>query len=298
MQGTLTTIQRFSLHDGPGIRSTVFFKGCNMRCAWCHNPETLRMPAQLMYYKTKCVGCGACTLVCPRHTLGEDGKMVLDRAGCTDCGRCADVCFTGALEMCGHPATVDDVLKEVLQDKDYYDQSRGGVTLSGGEVLLQPEFARELLIALKENGVSTAIESNLNVDFSVLESLLPYLDLIMCDLKIWDDGKHKEWTGAGNGQILANIRRLGETNVPLIVRTPVIPGVNDTAEDIAPIAAFVATMPNLLYYELLNFNPLGGSKYDALDENNRFKSAKPLPDEALAALGAAAEQHCASVHIG
>lgn len=295
--GVLTTIQRFSLHDGPGIRSTVFFKGCNMRCAWCHNPETLSTQPEVLYYRSKCVGCGACAAVCPSHTIVE-GKMVYDRSQCHDGGKCAQVCFSGALETCGYEADVQSVLFEVMQDEAYYAQSGGGVTLSGGEVLLQPEFAGELLRALRARGVHTAIESNLNVDFSTLEKLLPDIDLVMCDLKIWDEELHRRWTGAGNARIKENIEKLGKTGKPMIVRTPVIPGVNDNEQEIGAIAAFAAQQPNLLYYELLNFNPLGQSKYLALDAENAFETARPLPENRLEALAAAARASGAAVRVG
>lgn len=295
--GVLTAIQRFSLHDGPGIRSTVFFKGCNMRCAWCHNPETLRVEPEVLYYRSKCVGCGACAQVCPSHRV-EGGKMVYDRAACADHGACAQVCFSGALEMCGKEYTVQDVLHEVMQDVDYYAQSGGGVTLSGGEVLLQPQFAAELLSALHKEGVHTAIESNLNVDFSTLEALLPDLDLVMCDLKLWDEDAHRRWTGAGNARIRENIARLSRSGKPFIVRTPVIPGVNDSEAEIAAIAGFVGQLPGLAYYELLNFNPLGGSKYQALDVDNAFAGARPLSEERMQALQAAAQAVCPSVRVG
>ena len=295
--GVLTAIQRVSLHDGPGIRSTVFFKGCNMRCAWCHNPETLRVEPEVLYYRSKCVGCGACAQVCPSHRV-EGGKMVYDRAACADHGACAQVCFSGALEMCGKEYTVQDVLHEVMQDVDYYAQSGGGVTLSGGEVLLQPQFAAELLSALHKEGVHTAIESNLNVDFSTLEALLPDLDLVMCDLKLWDEDAHRRWTGAGNARIRENIARLSRSGKPFIVRTPVIPGVNDSEAEIAAIAGFVGQLPGLAYYELLNFNPLGGSKYQALDVDNAFAGARPLSEERMQALQAAAQAVCPSVRVG
>ena len=295
--GVLTAIQRFSLHDGPGIRSTVFFKGCNMHCAWCHNPETLRVEPEVLYYRSKCVGCGACAQVCPSHRV-EGGKMVYDRAACADHGACAQVCFSGALEMCGKEYTVQDVLHEVMQDVDYYAQSGGGVTLSGGEVLLQPQFAAELLSALHKEGVHTAIESNLNVDFSTLEALLPDLDLVMCDLKLWDEDAHRRWTGAGNARIRENIARLSRSGKPFIVRTPVIPGVNDSEAEIAAIAGFVGQLPGLAYYELLNFNPLGGSKYQALDVDNAFAGARPLSEERMQALQAAAQAVCPSVRVG
>lgn len=295
--GVLTAIQRFSLHDGPGIRSTVFFKGCNMRCAWCHNPETLRVEPEVFYYRSKCVGCGACAQVCPSHRV-EEGKMVYDRALCGDHGACAQVCFSGALEICGKESTVQDVLHEVMQDADYYAQSGGGVTLSGGEVLLQPQFAAQLLSALHQQGIHTAIESNLNVDFSVLEALLPDLDLVMCDLKLWDEDAHRKWTGAGNARILENIARLSSSGKPFIVRTPVIPGVNDKEEEISAIAGFIGRLPGLAYYELLNFNPLGGSKYQALDVENVFADARPLPEERMQALAAAGQAVCPSVRVG
>lgn len=294
--GILTTIQRFSLHDGPGIRSTVFFKGCNMRCAWCHNPETLALEPQIFYYEMKCVGCGACAMVCPHHRI-VNNKMVYDRALCADCGKCAEVCFSGALEKCGKEYSVQEILDEVLQDRDYYETSGGGVTLSGGEVLLQAPFALEVLKALKDNGISTAIESNLAVDYSVIEPLLPYLDLIMCDLKIWDDEAHKKWTGVSNQKVKENIEKLGQTGIPVIVRTPLIPNVCADTDSIEKIAAFVSKLPNLKTYELLNFNPLGGSKYKALDENNPFADCKPYPDDELIKFRAAAEKYCSKVSV-
>ena len=298
MKGILTAIQRFSLHDGPGIRSTVFFKGCNMRCSWCHNPETFEMTSQLMYYRTKCVGCGACTQICPLHTIGEDGKLVLERDGCTHCGKCADVCFSGALEMCGKEYDVSDILSEVLQDTDYYIRSGGGVTLSGGEVLLQGPFALELLKALKQNGISTAIETNLNVNYDTILPLLPHIDLIMCDLKIWDADRHRKWTGSDNRRIIDNIKALSATGVPMIVRTPVIPGVNDSSDEIGDISRFIGTLDNILYYELLNFNPLGGSKYIALDMPDSFKGQKPLSEERMNSLYETALKNMSRVRIG
>lgn len=295
--GVLTAIQRFSLHDGPGIRSTVFFKGCNMLCAWCHNPETLSFQPEVMYYESKCVGCGACAVACPSHTI-KDGKMVYDRGLCSDDNQCAKVCFSGALEVCGFEADVEKVLFEVMQDEPYYTHSGGGVTLSGGEVLLQPAFALELLKALKDRGIHTAIESNLNVDFSVMEPLLPYVDLIMCDLKTWDDDLHRKWTGVGNARIIKNIKLLGDTRKPIIVRTPIIPGVSDNADEIHAIASFAAGIPSLSYYELLNYNPLGHSKYLAMDVDNTFVSARPLTQENLDALANVAKATGACVRVG
>lgn len=285
--GLLTNIQRFSLNDGPGIRSTVFFKGCNMRCGWCHNPETLSLQPQLLRYPDKCIGCGACegTIALPSDQLAGREKY-------------ADLCFAGALELCGQETSVQEILDEVLQDLDYYKNSGGGVTLSGGEVLLQAEFARALLLALKEQGVHTAIETNFSFPYEVIEPLVGLVDLFMIDVKLGDDALHSKHTGLPNGRVLENIRKLDKTGTPFILRTPVIPGVNDTEQEIARIAATMQGLAHLKYYELLNFNPLGASKYNGLGMENIFASAKPLPEEEIQALAAVAKQTIANVRIG
>ena len=297
MKGMITTIQRFSLHDGPGIRSTVFFKGCGMRCPWCHNPETLSMKQDILFYETKCVGCGACTFVSEACKV-ENGKMHPDRQNPAFTEAITDVCFSGALELCGKEVSVEDVMHEVLQDVDYYNESGGGITLSGGEVLLQADFAVEVLKALREAGIQTAIESCMNASPETVKKLLPLIDLLMCDLKIADDEKHKAWVGSGNEQIKENIKLADELGVPIILRTPVIPGVNADEDSIREIAAFAAGLKNLSYYELLNFNPLGASKYDALELENRFRDARPLPEEELSKLEAAAKEFLDNVKVG
>ena len=187
MKGIITEIERFALKDGPGIRTTVFFKGCNMACKWCHNPETLSVRPQLMIYPDKCIGCGACVEACRAgaRTLGKNGALQYDRTACKHCGACAANCFSGALVMSGKEMTVEEVMEEILQDRAYYRNSGGGVTLSGGEVSTQPEFALELLQALKKEGISTAIETNLHAPWSVYERMLPFLDLVMFDIKIF-----------------------------------------------------------------------------------------------------------------
>lgn len=290
--GIITTIQRFSLNDGPGIRSSVFFKGCQLNCRWCHNPETIAREPQLHFYPQKCIHCGACVSACPQqaHQLA-DGRHTFDRSLCTNNGRCVEVCFSGALDMSGTQMSPEQVMEEIIQDQAYYRRSGGGVTLTGGEAMLQPDFARTILQACRENGIHTALETNLCYDFSLLERVLPWLDLVMADIKLADDQAHQEWTGASNQPVFDNIRQLEARAVPYIIRTPLIPDVTATKDNIRAIAEFLRPMRHLQYYELLNFNPLGHSKYDSLDLENIFSQTRPLPDQQVEALAGIARQH-------
>lgn len=266
-EGVVTSIQRFSLNDGPGIRTTVFFKGCNLRCGWCHNPETIHPKNELLIFSEKCIHCGHCREICPSPEK------------CSGCGKCAEVCWAGAREMAGCRVTVEDVMAQVIQDEDYYRDSGGGVTLSGGEVFCQAEFASALAGACREAGIPVAAETNLLFDFERMLPGLKKFDLIMFDIKLFDSGAHQRWTEVGNELIMENVKRLDGLGVPLIARTPLIPGATDSAENITAIANMLAELKHLQYYELLNFNPLGDSKYRALGRDNSFAGARPLPGE-------------------
>jgi len=282
MKTLITDIQRFSLSDGDGIRTTVFFKGCNMNCTWCHNPETIKTERELMFYETKCIGCGKCFSACPTGAQQvKDGKHIIDRAKCINCGKCADVCYAEALVMCGKEMSVEDVMFQVRQDKAYYDSSNGGVTISGGEVVCQKEFASELADACHKEGIKVAVETNLCYAYDFAKDLLEKMDLIMCDVKIFDDESHKTYTGVSNKLILENVLKLDELNIPVIVRTPLIPGATDSTENIENIANYIKGMKNLFRYEVLNFNPLGEGKYKALNAENHFESARPFNEDKL-----------------
>ncbi len=301
----ITDIQRFSLNDGDGIRTTVFFKGCNMACAWCHNPEAIAAQPVLLTYMEKCMGCGYCITACPTGARRmADGQLRFDRAVCVGCGACADVCFSGALEWAGKDVSASKIIEEVRKDKPYYDQSAkngrapGGVTLSGGEAFLQPDALMSLLQQAREAGISSGVETCLNVPWALIEQALPLIDLLMFDLKIMDEAAHIRWTGTSNRLILENIDRLAQTNVPLIGRTPVIPGATDSIQNIESIAEKLSGIRNLRYYELLNYNPLGASKYRALDRPYAFQDAQPLSPEAMDALRRAAEAKGVEVRIG
>lgn len=280
--GTVSNIQRFSLNDGDGIRTTVFLKGCNMKCEWCHNPETLSKNTELMFYEAKCIGCGKCFEACPNKAhKAENGKHIIDRTLCTNCGKCAEICYAQALVMCGKEMTVSDVMKEVRQDKEYYKNSGGGVTISGGEVLCQKDFAKEICIACHDEGIKVAVETNLSFPFDYAKELLLHTDLIMCDIKIFDDNSHTKHTGVSNKLLLENIKKLDSLNIPVIVRTPLIPGVTDSEENISAIAAYIKGMKNLRRYEILNFNPLGEGKYKSMGKENKFEKCRPFKADDL-----------------
>lgn len=285
VDGVVTNIQRFSIHDGPGIRTTVFLKGCNLRCYWCHNPETLSPQPELQLFPERCIGCGECLKRCPQgaHVV-VDGRRAFLRERCVGCGTCAETCYAQALVLVGERKTVDEVVEEVLRDRPFYETSGGGVTLSGGEPLVQPEFARAILEACRAEGLHTAVETAANSPWERVERLLEVTDLVMLDIKLMDPARHRECTGASNERILANARRLGRQRQPLIVRTPIVPGANDTPEDVAAIAEFVADLPNLLYYELLPFHPMAAGKYDSLGLDYRARGLTAPPRAQLEAL--------------
>jgi len=238
MTGLIADIQRFSLHDGPGIRTTIFVKGCNLRCAWCHNPEMLSFERETLFYPERCIHCGCC----------DQG------------------CFSGARVICGREMTPAQAAEEALKDASYYGQN-GGVTISGGEPTCQSGFVAEVLKILRSEGVYTAVETCLCCSRETMNKTLASCDMVMADLKLFDEEKHKRFTGAGNAQIKRNLQALRK---PLILRTPVVCGVNDNTEEIGAIARFAAGLETLLYYELLPYHSLGLSK--GAGEQSRFSA--------------------------
>ena len=246
-------IQRNSFVDGPGIRTTVFFKGCNLKCAWCHNPESQSAKPQMMFYKDKCTGCGKCKSVCPYH---------LEQ--CELCGKCTLYCPVDARKVCGKEHTVDEVLKEVLKDQAFYETSGGGVTFSGGECMLQIDFLVEILKKCKENGIHTAVDTAGHIPFESFEKILPYTDLFLYDIKIFDSQKHKQYVGVSNELILENLKKLFERKAKLWIRIPIIPDVNDSIEEIQKIKDFLKTIGTAEKIELLPYHAMGENKYRAI----------------------------------
>ena len=284
MEGTITAIQRMSIHDGPGIRSTLFLKGCDLRCAWCHNPETWSYQPQLQYVADKCIRCGSCIAVCDDRVLRLEEKVYIDRDRCSRCGRCVEACVTGALSWVGRQIEACEAVRELLLDRTFFEESGGGVTLSGGEPLLQADFAEEVLRGCLAEGIHTAVESNLTEPWPTIERFLPLVRLWMCDLKVADSAKHRCWTGLGNERIIENLHRLAATGTPLVVRTPVVPGVNDTPEAVEELCRIVADLNGKVFYELLGFHSLGFGKFGDLGMNNPMAGTPPLTSKKLADL--------------
>jgi pyruvate formate lyase activating enzyme len=270
--GTVLNIQRFSVHDGPGIRTVVFLKGCSLRCLWCSNPESLSKSVQIGVYARRCLGvdkCRACLDAAPDPGVFEvqDGRVTAIRARRAERYlRCAEACPTGALKVWGRHVTVAEVMNEVVADRSFYESSGGGLTLSGGEALLQPKFAAELLKAARAEGVGTCMETALNVRSDALDEVLPLLDMIFCDLKLLDPAAHRRCTGASNERILANLRKVVASGVRTVIRIPVVPDHNGAESDLRATARFVAEElgGRVAQVQLLPFRKLGEDKYQAL----------------------------------
>jgi len=261
----VSNITRGSLHDGPGIRTVVYFKGCGLRCKWCHNPETLSAEKQILHINSKCIHCGRCIEVCPEHHKIQDKDIVLFRNGCTACGKCVEVCPASALELCGEEKTVTELFEVISKDLHYYRASGGGVTFSGGECLLYPRFVAKIAKMCKDNGIHTAVESAFFVPWKNVEAVLPFVDLFFADLKIPDAEKHQMYTGKDNNLIIENIRKLSEIKANIILRIPIIPTVNDSNDDMIGFAEIIKSFGNgIKEIELLKYNNLAEAKYETV----------------------------------
>jgi pyruvate formate lyase activating enzyme len=285
-KGLIFNIQKFSLHDGPGIRTIVFLKGCPLACMWCSNPEGRSSSVELIQSCDRCIGtdeCDRCITVCLEGALckGEDGSVTVDRTHCDGCGDCSYVCPSDALEISGDWVDVDDVLRVVEEDDAFYTRSGGGLTLSGGEPLAQGTFVVALLEAAKDRGIDTAIETSGLCNWKTMSRAAPLANRIFFDIKCLDPEKHERVTGVSNRKILDNFRRLRAElpEVDVVVRTPVIPGVNDSAEDIRAIAGFVRDAGGATAYELLPYHGFGEPKYGKLGKHYRLSHIEPPPTE-------------------
>ena len=294
ISGYVVNLQHFSTHDGPGIRTTVFLKGCTLRCKWCCNPETIAPKPELAFNLKQCIGvseCGRCLPVCPEralHVLDSDGKVGVNWDLCSNCGQCVEACPSNALYHYGRLKRVSEVLAEVEQDSGFYRESGGGITLSGGECLMQPEFSAALLKEARARGLHTAIETAGNVPWRFMAQVLPYVDVMLHDYKLTEPVAHRHWAGSENARILENFQRayVEFPAIEYIARIPLVPGVNDSEAHIDAVLAAIASYPNVTALELLPYHRFGGNKYDFLGRIYALEDFSAPPAERLAQLRA------------
>ena len=278
MKARVFEIKRFAVHDGDGIRTTVFFKGCTLKCVWCHNPEGIGFKPQMAFLENKCTLCGACVEACPQnaHKI-ENGIHIFERDKCVSCGKCEEACLNGALTLYGKEMTVDEVMPILLEDKDFYDNSDGGVTISGGECLCHADFCAELLKKLKENGIHTAVDTCGFVSKEAIDKVMPYTDVFLYDFKAYDEDVHIKCTGQSNRTILENLKYIDGCGKQIEIRIPYVPGFN--SEQIEKIAEFMSKLNNLTKVRVLPYHNYAGSKYKSLDMENTLPEILPTDDE-------------------
>jgi pyruvate formate lyase activating enzyme len=285
LSGWVFNVQRFSVHDGPGIRTTIFIKGCPLRCLWCDNPESQRIEPQIVFWRERCIRCNACLAVCTRSAVvmdeTEHKQVLADR--CDWCGCCLQECYAGALEQIGRAMKVEQVVALVEEDRLFYEQSGGGVTLSGGEPTSQPTFTHQVLQSCQERGIHTAIETCGYAPWQVWQALVPHLDLILYDLKEVDPARHKRCTGVSNELILDNLRQLARTDKTIILRRPVIPGYNDDSESIHALARLAQELA-VQEINLLPYHRFGQGKYERLGQEYPMGNLPSLKEDQVAGL--------------
>jgi pyruvate formate lyase activating enzyme len=299
IKGNVYDIMRFSTRDGPGIRTTVFLKGCPLSCWWCHNPESQSATPQLMFRPNLCNQCLTCLAACEQGAIfANDGAVSTDLDKCTLCKACAEACYTGAREIVGREMTVAQVMEQVVRDIAFYDESGGGVTCSGGEPLLQKDFLLALLQACKERDIHTAVDTSGFAPWQVLDSIRPYVDLFLYDLKLMDDARHREFTGVSNTVILQNLQALAERGHRIALRVPIVPGINDDGETIRQIGAFAAALPCLSQVSLLPYHQAGVEKYRRLHQAYKLPETRPPSDERMAEIADILQGFGLQVKIG
>lgn len=299
MEGCIFNIMKYSIHDGPGIRTTVFMKGCPLKCWWCHNPESQQLKPQLVRFADRCIGCGKCAEACETGAIIiDDKKMRVDMTKCTSCGKCAEVCYAGAMEMAGKTMTAAEVVKEVDKDSIFYEESGGGVTFSGGEPFIQPEFLKEMLIGCKKKGIHTTVDTCGLVKRDTLVELSEYIDLFLYDLKTMDNFKHKKYIGASNEIILENLKELTKLGKRIFIRIPIIPGINDDDENIDAIGNFISTLNCIEQINILPYHNIAMEKYKRLGEEYSLAGIKAPSDERMAEIEGKLKIYGFKVKIG
>ncbi|APG27498.1 pyruvate formate lyase-activating protein [Syntrophotalea acetylenivorans] len=279
LTGLVFDVQKFATHDGGGIRTNVFLKGCPLQCLWCSNPESLSPQPESNFVPNNCIGCGKCRTVCPQDAIG-DGKhdqsgLTIDRDRCTLCGECSKFCYAGAINILGRYVTVPELMEMVEKDREFYEESGGGITFSGGEPLAQPQFLKAALKEAQSRGIHTAIETSSFASWEVYEPILEYVDLVLADIKHMDDEEHKKVTGVSNRLILENIRKVSDLGIPLRIRLPLIPGINDSDSNLNAVADFVQQLNNVQSLDILPYHRLGEMKWRQLDFSYPLEGLEP-----------------------
>jgi pyruvate formate lyase activating enzyme len=272
--GMVFDIKKYSINDGPGIRTTIFLKGCPLDCWWCHNPESKSPKPELMVRANRCVRCAECVSACPLGAISVNGVGKTDWAKCDNCGLCAETCYNDARELLGREMTVAEVMKEIERDVPFFDQSKGGVTFSGGEPLMQRKFLVEVLRACRAHDIHTVVDTSGFASWEVIESLRGDVNLFLYDLKSMDDERHRQYTGVSNRLILENLRRLDEAGAYCVVRVPLIPGVNDDEENLRASGKFLSGLKHLIAVDLMGYHEIARGKYEALGMEYRLPEMK------------------------
>jgi len=301
-RGWIWDVKKYSLHDGPGIRTTVCFKGCPLACVWCCNPESQLAGPEVVWFKEKCLACGACAAACPHAAVSVDGsgRRQVDRKACDYCGLCVLRCPGEAMNLTGRLMQINELLREIAQDSLFHDRSGGGLTLSGGEPLAQPAFATELLRSYKkvQFGASTVVETSGAVEWEAIAAVLPHTDLFLYDIKHMNSQEHRRLTGMGNEQILQNIIRLTQAGANIIVRFPLVPGCNDSEENVRETADFVGRLPGVGRVDILPYHRLGEPKYARLRRRYSLTGTRSPSEHQIGYCRSLLESHGLHVRIG
>lgn len=278
---TIMNIQKYSIHDGPGIRTTVFLKGCPLNCWWCHNPESQKQSPQIMFFKEKCKGCGSCLKRCPQNAIQlVEGYPVTDESKCTLCGKCSDFCPNNARELVGSEMSVKDLMKEIIKDEAFYDESNGGVTFSGGEPLMHIEYLNNVLELCKSRGIHTTIDTSGYATWEKFEQIVNNVDLFLFDIKHMNNEKHLKYTGVGNTIILENLKKLSENGSNIYIRMPIIAGINDDDENIDLAVDFISKL-NIIQVNLLSYHKMGMDKYRRLNREYKLSGLETPSGEVI-----------------
>lgn len=284
--GIIFNIQRYSIHDGPGIRTTVFLKGCPLSCWWCQNPESQLSGQEMIFWGDRCIGCGACSTICPSGAIQiKNGIPITEKEKCILCGKCIEKCPAIAREMIGEKLTAEEVIKEIEKDLVFYEESGGGVTFSGGEPLRQSEFLEGLLNGCREKKIHTAVDTSGYISWEILNKINPKVDLFLYDLKLMDNERHKKYTGVSNEIILENLEKLSSIHNNIFIRFPVIPGINDDYQNIRKLGEFLSSL-EITQVNLLSYHYIGKDKYRRLRSAYKLAATQPPSKEKLSEVSA------------